>query len=157
RRLVHLVGDLGDDDRRATVALFDPGTTPYPDTAAPGLDGLPDALAAHDSARGEVGPVDVLHDDVGTGLRVLDERQQRVNDLVEVVRRQVGRHADRDTGSAVDDQVRDGRWQDFRFGVAAVVVVAEGDGLLLDVGQQRLGDGGEPRLRVPVGGGGVAV
>src|SRR5690606_14943917 len=57
RGLVHLVGDLGDDDRRATVALLDPGAAPDPDAAAARLERLPYPLAVHDAAGGEVGPV----------------------------------------------------------------------------------------------------
>ena len=42
---------------------------------------------------------------------VCDQRDQRIDDLAEVVRRDVGRHADGDAGRAVDQQVRDARRQ----------------------------------------------
>ena len=61
-------------------------------------------------------------------------------DFAQVVRRDVGRHADRDAGRAVDQQVRDLGRQDRRLLFLAVVVRLEVDGFLVDVGQQLAGD-----------------
>ena len=69
-------------------------------------------------------------------LGVVDQRDAGVDDLAEIVRRDVGRHADRDAGRAVDQQVRDPRRQHRRFVFAAVVVRREIDRFLVDVGQQ---------------------
>ena len=89
----------------------------------------------------------------GSSIRAL----ARVDDLAEVVRRDVGRHADRDAGGAVDQQVRelDGRTDGCFCG--AVVVVDQVDGVLVDVGQHLGGDGRQARLGVAHGGGAVAV
>ena len=65
---------------------------------------------------------------------------KRVDDLAEIVRRDVGRHADGDAGRAVDQQVGDARRQDQRLPNGVVVVGAEVDGFLVDVGQHLAGD-----------------
>ena len=50
---------------------------------------------------------------------MVDQRDDGVDDLAQVVRRDVGRHADRDAGGAVDQQVREARRQDGRLLLAA--------------------------------------
>ncbi len=88
---------------------------------------------------------------------------QGLDDLDEVVRRDVGRHPDRDPGRAVDDQVGDRRGQDRRLGLARVVVGLEVDGVLVDRGGHRDGRRQHPALGVAhrrwgvVGGAEVAV
>ncbi len=67
------------------------------------------------------------------GLRVLQVPLGAGRDLAQIVRRDVGGHADRDTGRAVDQQVGEAGRQDGRLLGAAVVVVREVDGLLVDV------------------------
>ena len=71
-----------------------------------------DALAAEDDAAGgEVRPRHVLHQRCQRQRRIIQQRDARVDGLGEVVRRDVGRHADRDAGLPVDQQVRDARRQ----------------------------------------------
>ena len=69
---------------------------------------------------------------VDRGVGVLDQVAQRLHDLDQVVGRDVGGHADRDAGGAVDDQVGDRRRQHARLGLAGVVVGPEVDGVLED-------------------------
>ena len=88
---------------------------------------------------------------------LLQQVQAGVDDLVQVVRRDVGRHADGDAGGAVDQQVRQLRRQDQRLGLAAVVVRAEVDGLLVDVGEHLVRDLGQADLGVAHRRGVVAV
>ena len=71
-----------------------------------------------------------------------------VDDLAQIVRRDVGRHADGDALGAVDQQVREAGRQDLRLALGVVVVRLEIDGVLVDVVEQRIGDAGEPRLGV---------
>src|SRR6185312_13808195 len=106
-RLDHHVRDLGDDDRGAALlVLFDLGLAAHDDRAAAGLVGEVDALASEDEARGrEVRPRDELHELVDGRSGVVDERDRAVDDLADVVRRDVGRHADGDAGGAVDEEV----------------------------------------------------
>ena len=53
---------------------------------------------------------------------IVDQRDRRVDHLAEIVRRDVGRHADGDAAGAVDQQVREARRQDHRLLLGAVVV-----------------------------------
>ena len=107
---------------------------------------LADAAGAVDEAgRGEVGPLDaeparcVGSSSISSahGQRgVVDQPQRGVDDLAQVVRRDVGGHADRDAARAVDQQVREARGQDQRLALAVVEVGAEVDRVLVDVGEQ---------------------
>ena len=77
--------------------------------------------------------------------------------LAGVVRRDRGRHADRDAGRAVGQQVGKRARQDDRLALLAVIGGAEIDRVLVDAGQQRARDLGEPRLGVAHGRGVIAV
>ena len=112
RLLVHLVRDLVDDDRLALAAVdvLEVALGAHHHLAAPGAVALAHAGQAVDDAGGrEVGRRDDLHQLVDRRRRVLQQVQAGVDDLVEVVRRDVGGHADRDAGRAVDQQVRQPR------------------------------------------------
>ena len=67
-------------------------------------------------AVGEVGALDPLDQRVlellAGGVGVLERPLRALGDLAQVVRRDVGGHADRDAGRAVDQQVREARRQD---------------------------------------------
>ncbi len=113
-----------------------------------------DALGADDEAVGrEVGALDALHQRLEQLLArrvgVLERPLGALGDLAQVVRRDVGGHADRDAGRAVDQQVRDARRQDRRLLRAAVVVGREVDGLLVDVAHHLHRDRRELALGVP--------
>ncbi|MNX79391.1 hypothetical protein D3C86_1110200 [compost metagenome] len=155
----HLVGQLGDDDRvLVALDLLDLGDGAQGDGAAAGGVGLVDALLAQDDGAGrEVGALDVL-DQVARGeAGLFDHRDQAVDDLAQVVRRDVGRHADRDARGAVDQQVRDARGQDDGLLGGAVVVGVEVDRLGVDVGEHLARDAAEAGLGVAVGRRRVAV
>src|SRR5699024_9581303 len=106
-RLVHLVGQLGDDDAGAAVAeLLHLGAGPHLDVALTGGVGGPDARPAHDDTPGgEVGALDVLHQVVQGGVLVVQHADGGVNDLPLGVGRDVGGHAHGDDGRAVELQV----------------------------------------------------
>ena len=110
--------------------------------------GLQDAVAAEDDGAGR--EVRALDDGGQCGeveIGVVDQGHGGVDDLAQIVRRDVGRHADGDAAGAVDQQVRELRRQDRRLLAALVVVGPEVDRVLVDVGQQRVGDLGQPRSR----------
>ena len=71
----------------------------------------------------------------GFGFFLREQRDGGVEDLGEVVRRDVGGHADGDAGAAVDDEVGDARGQNGRFARRFVVVGNEVDGVGVDVCQ----------------------
>ncbi len=69
------------------------------DAAAPLLVALLDPVAAVDDRAGrEVRAFDEFPDVPDRGVRVIDEMHDRLDHFAEVVRRDVGRHADRDAG-----------------------------------------------------------
>ena len=103
--------------------------------------GLLDAARAVDDAgRGEVRTRDMLHQVLDAQVRVVDQRNAAVDHLGQVVRRDVGRHADGDAGGAVDQQIRDPGRQDRRFGLLLVVVGDEVDRFLVEIGEQFVRD-----------------
>ena len=110
---VDLVGQLGDDQLHpAAGVLLDGDDGAHAHRATAGAVGVLDAVAADDQAVGrEVGPLDPLHAGgeglLGLGLGVVERPEDGRGDLAQVVRGHVGRHADRDAGRAVDQQVRD--------------------------------------------------
>ena len=71
---------------------------------------------------------------------LLDRGDDAVDDFAHVVRRDVGRHADRDAGGAVDQQVRERRREDGRLFGGLVVVGNEVDGLLVEIRHHRFGE-----------------
>ena len=115
------------------------------------------AQAEDDAAGREVGPVHVAHQGRRVDLRVVDQGDRRRDRLLEVVRRDVRRHADGDAGGAVDQQVREARRQDERLLLLPVVVGPEVDRVGVEVAQHLARDRGQPGLRVPHGGRGVVV
>jgi len=105
-----LVGHLGDDDLVAAAAgaLLDLGHRPQADGALAGAVGVDDPLAPHDErARGEVGALHKGHEVVRGSLRVVDEVGGGIDDLAQVVGRDVGGHAHGDALAPVDQQVRE--------------------------------------------------
>ena len=158
-RLVDLVRQLGDDDLEPAVRLFnDLGAGAHVDLAAARAVGGADARAAHDDAAGrEVRPLDVLHQAVERDVGVVDHRADAVEHLAHIVRGDIRRHADRDAGRAVDEDVREVGGQDARLLQAVVVVRVKIDGVLVDVPQHLDRELAHPRLGVSVGGRGVAV
>ena len=153
RGAVDLVRQLGDDDG-APVALELLGVRlgADADASAAGAVGLFEPAGAEDDAAGrEVRPLDELHEVVGGGLGVVDHVHDGVDDLAEVVRRDVGRHADGDAGRAVDQEVGHAAGQDLGLAPRLVVVGHPVDGVGVDVAQHLDGDLAEARLGVAHG------
>src|SRR5882724_10414211 len=159
RGFVHLVRQLGDDDRLAAApSLLKVRFRAKGEGAAARRVGIPNAVAADDVAGGgEIGPGDHRHQLLDGRAWIANEHHEGVHDLGEVVGRDVGGHAHRDARGAVDEQVRDARRQHHRLLLIVVVVWHEVDGVLLDVGQHLVRDLRHPRFRVAHGGGRIAV
>ena len=158
--LVHLVGNLAHDDRGAPAALvgFDRGQRAHHQAAALVEIGLAHRLAAQQlSAGGKIGTRNDVEDLLQGQIGIFDQRQQRVADLAQVVRRNVGRHPDRDTVRAVDQQVGNLAGEHFGLVLRAVEVGNEVDGVLVDIGQQPFGQPRQPAFGVTIGGGRIAV
>ncbi len=171
-RFVDLVGDLGDDDAEALAAahLLNLGAGAHDGAPLAGGVGFLELCPADDQrAGGEVRPLDVVHQfiygDVGDGVvRLAGVGDHTVNDegdgggdLAQVVRRDVGGHADGDAARAVDQQIGQPGGQHQRLVERGVEVGHEVHRVHADVFDQFLGNGGQPRLGVAHGRGAVAV
>ena len=151
RRLVHRVRNALDVDRLG-AARFRPFVPGSPEANRPRsrlvdlfqlVNGIQNLTAGW-----KVRTLDVAAQ-LGAGeIRVVEQFDQRRADLAKVVRRHVRRHADRDAGRAVDQQVRNACRQHDRLGLGAVVVRAEVDRVLIDLGQHLVGDAGETAFGV---------
>ena len=73
------------------------------------------------------------------------------------MRRDRGRHADRDPLRAVGEEVRERRRQDHRLLRDTVIVGAEVDRVFVNAVEQQTGDFGQPRLGIAVSCGVIAV
>ena len=157
--LLDHVGQLGDHD--GLLALLErldvrAGLEPHaPATAGVGLadPGHPE----DDSAGREVGALDVLHQPLDVDVGVLDEGGDGPDRLAQVVRGDVRRHADGDSGRAVDEQVGEARRQDERLLLGVVVVGREVDRVRVEVAEHLGGDAREAGLRVAHGRRGIVV
>src|SRR5215471_15200002 len=153
--LVDLVGDFGDDDGFPLAArrLLDDRTCTHLHATAARFVGVPNSVGAVNEARGgEVGAWKPLHQLAERGVGVSHQLDRRVDDLPEVVGRNVRRHSHGDAGRTIDEQVRElrreHRWLDQR----AVVVGRPIDRFFLDVVAQKLfGQAREPDFRVAIG------
>ena len=146
RRLVHLIGNFGDDDRFAFFADgLEGDLAAHHHRAAAERIGAADAGAAENDAAGrEIGARHDLDQVVDVERRIVDQRDAGIDHLAQIVRRDIGRHADGDAAGAVDQQIRKARRQHHRLALVAVIVGLEIDGVLVDVVEQR-----HRRLRQP--------
>ena len=133
--LIYHVRDFRNNDLALAVRqVYNLGLSADFDLAAAGRVGSTDAAAAHDNAAGrEVRSLDELADFVHLGFRVVDDIAGTVDDLREVVRRDVCRHADRDTGRAVYQQVGEAGGQYDRLLALLIEVRLEIDRVFLDI------------------------
>src|ERR1043165_7781248 len=161
-RLVDLIRNRVDDDRRAFALLrdFDFGLRAHDDHAATGEIGLLNPLLADDvAAGGEVGtrheleklPLLLRQRRRLVGLCRFDGPDDSLDHLAHVVRRDVRRHADRDSRGAVDEEVRERRRQHRGLFGRLVVVGNEIDGLLVEIRHHLVAEGFESRLGVSHG------
>ena len=138
---LNLIRDLGDNDLIKAVAqlLLVPAGAQAKAAAARGI-GLGDALWRfdEDAAGREIGTGQMRDKLGGAAFRLRDQMQQRGADLAGVVRRDARRHADRDAGGAIGEQVGEARRQDDRLAVFAVIGLAEIDRVLIDAVEHRL-------------------
>ena len=138
-RLVHLIGNFGNDDRLALAAQgLELDLAAHHDRAAAEMVGGADALAAENDAAGrEIRARNDADQVVDRQRRIVDQRHAGVDHLAEIVRRDIGRHADGDAAGAVDQQIGKARRQHHRLALGIVVVGLEVDGVLVDVLEQR--------------------
>ncbi len=129
-------------------------TAAHYDRSAPGDIGAARARLAEDQRTGgEIGAGDdgdkiIVGHDLAADDFAVDMGKTGIDDLAEIMRRNVGRHADRDTARAVDQEVGKARGQNLRFRPAGVVIGREIDGVLVEILEQRHRRLGQPGLGV---------
>ena len=151
-RLVHLVGDLGNDDLLTILTEGnDLGFGPDTQAAATGAERVQNTSATEDNtARGEVRAKDDFADPVEGDVRLTNHQNGGFHNLAQVVRRDVGSHADGDPGGAVDEEIRDPGGENFGFYFAVVKVRTEVDGFLVDIFEKSRGDFREASFRISI-------
>ena len=149
--LVDLVRDLRDHDLGpVALDLLGMGLGLHPYGPPPGLNGVAYAAQPHDNPpRREIRALDVLCDLLVIQVRVVYQGYRRVDDLAEVVGRDLGGHTDRDAVRPVDEQVREPRRQDLRLFQALVEVRDEVHRVGVYVPQHLGRHAGETGLCVP--------
>ena len=93
----------------------------------------------------------MLHQTFGADCRVVHEGAARREHFTEIVRRDVGRHADRDPAGAVDEEVGEAGGEDLGLALGRVVIGLEIDGVLVNVAEEEIGDLAKARFGVPHG------
>jgi hypothetical protein len=153
------VGDLGDDDRLAVLLVFldrRRGADRY--VAAPRGVAVHDPLTPVDDGAGrEIGALHDAKQVLDAARGVVDDVVDGVDDLAQVVRRDVRGHADRDAGGPVEEQVGDGGRKHDGFLAGLVVVRPHVDRFLLHVAEHLLRELGQPGFCVSLGRRSVAV
>ena len=144
--------DLRHDDALGVlIHVLDPGARAHYDPATSGPESLFDALpTADEPTRRKIRAGHQLLETLLRKLGVGNQGRRRRDDLPQIVRWNVGRHAHGDARTAVDQQVRHFRRKDRRLFQAPIEVGRKGDRLLLDVLQKLHRHSGEAGLGVPV-------
>ncbi len=149
--LVHLIGQLIDDDGLAfTLAdILEVGPRAHDHAAAPGAVAFLHPGQAVDETRSrEIRRGDVFDQLLDIQLGILQQRQTGVCHLAQIVRRDIGRHANRDAGRTVHQQIGEARREHQRFVFRAVVVRPVIHRFLVQIGEQLVGDPGHADLGV---------
>ena len=151
--LVQLVGDRVDDDRFAVLAdLLDGRHAAHDYRAAAGHQRRARRRPADDLASGgEIGTGDDVEQGLEADLGIVNVGEARIDHFAQIVRRDVGGHADRNAAGAVDQQVGDTAGQHQRLVLGAVVVVLKVDRVFVEVRQDRHGRLGQPAFGVAHG------
>ena len=107
--------------------------------------------------RRKIGSRDQLQQLVKRDVGLVHECKDGVDRLAEIVRRNIGRHADRDAAGAVDQQIGKASRQDDWFELLVVVVRPEIDGVLVEIVEHWHRDRRKARLGVALRRGRIAV
>ena len=159
-RLLHAIGNLGDDNHPAAARqLFLHPARAHAERAAPGAIGLDDLLTLvdNDAAGRKIRPLHEGEQLLARRAAMGDEIERRVAQLGEIMRRDRGRHADRDALRAIGQHIGQRRREHDRLLLLAGVIRLEVDRVLVDALEQRPRHGGHARFGVAIGGGRIAV
>ena len=151
----HLVGQSGNHD--LSILLF-PGR-PHFDRAITGLVNPRQIIPRRNDLRpgGVIGPLDVLAELLDGGGWLFDQANACTDDFVQVVWRNIRRHAHGDARAAVEQQVWQPGRQALRLFQRAVEIGLPVHGAHVQFRQQRARIGRKPRFGVAHGGEGFGV
>ena len=114
--------------------------------------GRADALAAEDDTAGrKIRPRNDIDEFLDRQRGIVDQRDAGVDDLAEIVRGDVGRHADSDAAGAVDQEVRELGRQNRRLLFGTVVIGLEIDGVVVNVAKNFQRDFGQAGFGISIG------
>ncbi len=82
----------------------------------------------------------MLHEVIHGNLGVIHQGKTAIDDFVEVMRRNVGCHTDGNTGGTIDEQIGHARWENIGNEFSAVIIFREIHCLLVQVGQELMGN-----------------
>ena len=156
---IHLIGQLRHDDTGAVCAellKLRAGADNHL-AAAGGIGGADTAAAHNDTAGGEIGAGNMLHQLTHSDLGVFQYRHAGVDHFRQVVGRNIGGHTNGDTVRAVDQQIGEAAGQHTGLFLGFIEVGIPIDSFLVDVPQHFAGDLGKTSLGITVSSGGVAV
>ena len=149
--LVDHVGDLVHDDAVSPLDLLKGGVGTEGQLCPSGGVCRPDGCSAHEDAPGgEIRPLDMLHQIVQGTVRIVDQGADAINDLPQIVGRNVGCHTHGNAHGAVHQQVREPGGQHHRLLEPVVVVGHEGYRVLADVRQHLHSDFRHSRFRITI-------
>ena len=159
RILALLERDFGQHQAAFFAAAFlNDETRADDDGAAPGFIGGAQASGANDQrAGGEIGCRQMLHQIFDADRLVIEPGADGIDDFAQIVRRDIGCHADSNARGAVDQKVGKTRRQHNRLGFRTIVIVLKVDCILVDIGEQRFGGLGQPCFGVAHRGGRIGV
>ena len=100
------------------------------------------------AAGRKIRALDELHQAVDRDVRIVDQRKTAVDHFAQVVRRNVRRHSDGDSGRAVQQQIRHAIRQHLRHLQRFVVVRDERHGFFVEVFEHFARDTRHPHFRV---------
>ena len=143
---VELIRNFVNDDRETSVAnFFDSGGAAHGQVSTTGAVCLADALASDDNtAGGEVWSRDELHQifdaDLVKFIKTVDQQVESGYQFTQIVRWDVGCHANSNAIGAVHQQVGDSGGQNFRLLERAIKVIQKVDCVFIQVCQNFIRD-----------------
>ncbi len=158
--LGHLVWHLADHgDPGAAALILDRPARADAKAAAPGGIGFRDRRRAvdDDAAGREIGALHILQQLARIALGLVDQVDRGVDQLGRIMRRDRGRHADRDARGTVGEQVGEQAGHQLRLVILVIVGRTEAGGILVEAYHQVHRDLGQSCLGIAIGCGIIAV
>ena len=140
-RLVHAIRNFRNYNLVAPALCFlNLGHTANRYASAPGLIGLLHwRTAVNGRTSWEIRATHVPHQIVDRNIVVINNFNRCINQFAQVMRRNIGRHTDRDTNLAVEQQVWQFRWQHNRLALRTVKVITKINRFFFDIYQHIVG------------------